>query len=426
MPRKINVQSVSAAKSGPKEYFLWDTEIKGFGLKVTPKGIKSYVLQYRSGTGRSAPSRRFTIGKHGSPWTPETARREAFRLLGEVKDGGDPAAERIKARKGLTVAELAERFLDEHVKPKTRPSTATRYGALIRKTILPALGRRKLVDVTRADVSDLHHKRRHVPRDANHTLAVLSKMFNLAERWGLRQDGTNPARNVERYPEKHRERFLSEQELAQLGNALAKGEEKGVLTLPAKQGRPKRTVSVNTIAITAIRLLILTGARKSEVLGLQWAWVDLDARTARLPESKTGKKTIYLNAPACALLSSIPVLEGVAHVFPGSREGHPFNSIEVTWRAVREHAGLDDVRLHDLRHTHASFGVAGGLSLSIIGGLLGHTVPATTARYAHLSANPLQAASEMIGLRISEAMREPTRQDNVVPIPARNPRGKGR
>lgn len=422
MQRKINLQAVNNVKPGPKRVFLWDTEVKGFGFMVTPGGAKSYILQYRAGMGRSGISRRMTIGHHGSPWTPDTARREAIRLLGEVVGGNDPAAERTKARKGMIVAQLAERFLEEHVKPKTRPSTAKRYEALLNKTILPALGRRKVADITRAEVSDLHYSRRHVPRDANHMLAVLSKLFNLAERWGLRPDGSNPARNVERYPERHRERFLTEKELARLGAALTEGEREGSLVQPPRNGKPERKVTVNPTAIATIRLLVLTGARKSEVLGLRWEWIDMEGRTVRLPESKTGRKTIYLNAPACALIGSLPRIEGVAHVFPGNRDGRSFNNIEETWRAVREHAELDDVRLHDLRHTHASVGVAGGLSLPVIGGLLGHTVPTTTARYAHLSANPLQTASEMIGDRIAQAMQGKAQHDNVVAMPDRKPR----
>jgi integrase len=389
MGRKITSRAVDSLSAGSKPAFLWDSEVTGFGVRVSPNGVKSYVIQYRPAGGRSVLSRRLTIGHHGAPWTPDMARKEALRLLGEVAKGGNPQAERSEARRAPTVAELAARFLAEHANVRTRPRTAAEYKRLLDQFIVPALGRRKVADVRGSDVARLHLARRGKPRDANHMRSVLSKMFNLAEVWGLRPANTNPCRHVERYGERRRERFLSEQELARLGAALAEAE---------------RTGEGNPLAVAAIRLLVLTGARKSEVLGLRWEYLTADGTALRLPESKTGAKTIHLNAPARALLAGLPRLEGDAHAFPGRREGQPIRSIELTWRMVRARAGLADVHIHDLRHTHASVGVAGGLSLPVIGGLLGHTQAATTQRYAHLSANPLQAASDMIGARIAEAM----------------------
>ncbi len=172
---------------------LWDSELNGFGVRVQKGGGKSYVLHYRVGTGRGAPRRKLTIGRHGSPWMPETARKEAKTLLGIIEDGADPAADKLARRETPTIAELAERFHAEHAEAKRKGSTAAEYKRLLDKTILPALGKRKVADVTRANVTKLHHANREAPYQANCVLAVLSKMFNLAERWGLRSDGSNPS-----------------------------------------------------------------------------------------------------------------------------------------------------------------------------------------------------------------------------------------
>jgi len=261
MRGKITKRSVDALKPAADgaETVLWDSELKGFGIRVQRGGAKSYVLHYRVGTGRGAPLRKLTIGRHGSPWTPETARKEAKTLIGLIGDGADPAADKMARRKAPTVAELAERFFAEHAEAKRKSGTAAEYKRLLDKIILPALGKRKVVDVTRADVTKAHHANRAAPYQANRVLAVLSKMFNLAERWGLRPDGSNPCRHVEKFAERKRERMLSPAELARLGGALA-----------AYHGSP--------YAVAAVKLLVFTGARLGEVLGLRWDWVDFRAR----------------------------------------------------------------------------------------------------------------------------------------------------
>src|SRR5207302_6219408 len=215
MRGKITKRSVDALKAAADgaEAVLWDSEQKGFGCRVQRGGAKSYVLHYRIGTGRGAPLRKLTIGRHGSPWTPETARAEAKKLLGMIENGADPAADKMARKEAATIAELAERFLTEHVEAKRKGSTAAGYRRLLDKIILPALGKRKVADVGRADVTKLHHVNRAAPYQANRALAVLSKMFNLAERWGLRPDGSNPCRHVEKFAEKKRERMLSAAEL---------------------------------------------------------------------------------------------------------------------------------------------------------------------------------------------------------------------
>jgi integrase len=387
MRGKITKRSVDALKATADgaEAVLWDTELKGFGARVQRGGAKSYVLHYRAGGGRGAPLRKLTIGRHGSPWTPETARKEAKTLLGMIEDGADPAADKMARREAPTIAELAERFLAEHAEAKRKGSTAAEYRRLLDKIILPALGKRKVADVTRADVTKLHHANRAAPYQANRVLAVLSKMFNLAERWGLRPDGSNPCRHVEKFAERKRERMLSPAELARLGNALA-----------AHDGSP--------YAVAAVKLLVFTGARLGEVLGLKWEWIDFERGEARLPDSKTGAKTLHLPPPALAVLAGLPRLDGNPYVIAGAKEGAALVNLEKPWRAIRQPAGLDDVRLHDLRHAFASVAASSGMGLPIIGKMLGHSQPATTARYAHLASDPVKAAAAAVASKIAAAM----------------------
>jgi len=426
---KRTVDSLKAPATG--ESMLWDDGLKGFGVRVRPGGGKTYVFMYRAGTGRGAPLRKYTIGLHGSPWTPDSARTEAERLRGLVASGEDPAAVKTERRKAETVADLAVRFLSDHVRAKRKGRTADEYERLIDKIILPALGKKKIADVTRADIARLHHAGREAPYQANRVVAVLSKMFNLAEAWGLRPDGSNPCRHIERNPERGRERMLSPAELARLGDALA-------------------TYDRSAYVPAAVKLLLLTGARLSEILRLRWGHVDIERGEARLPDSKTGAKTLYLPPPALAVLADLPRVEGNPHVIVGQKDGAGLVNLEKPWRAIRDRAtvlswrdsddrdvsglvgrlagslereptaeecleaahsakvelptGLRDVRLHDLRHAFASVGAAGGDSLLVIGKLLGHAQAATTARYAHLAADPLKAAAAAIAGRIAVAL----------------------
>ena len=387
MRGKITKRSVDALRPAADgaEAVLWDSELKGFGIRVQRGGGKSYVLHYRAGTGRGAPLRKLTIGRHGSPWTAETARSEARRQLGRIEGGADPAAEKTAQKEAPMMAELAQRFLSEHAEAKRKISTADEYRRLLDKIILPEIGIRKVASVTRADITKLHHANRAAPYQANRVLAVLSKMFNLAEQWGLRPDGSNPCRHVEKFTEKKREAMLSPVELARLGDALA-----------AYDGSPYVT--------SAVKLLVFTGARLGEILGLQWHWIDFDRGEARLPESKTGAKTLHLPPPALAVIAGLPRLDGNPYVIAGAKAGAALVNLEKPWRAIRKQAGLEDVRLHDLRHAFASVAASSGMGLPIIGKMLGHTQAATTARYAHLASDPVKAAAATVARKIAAAM----------------------
>jgi integrase len=395
MPLKITKRTVDQLSPASRDRILWDREVRGFGVRCRPSGAKHYVLKMRVG-GRQ---RWLTIGRHGSPWTPDNARREALRLLGLKAAGHDPASERDRQKGAITIAELGKRFLQEYVLQHCKPRTAEEYQRAVEKYINPIIGRHRIADLTRPDVAQLHHHFRDRPYQANRSLAVLSKMMNLAEAWGFRLDGSNPVRHVKKYREDKRERYLTKAELRRLGAVLADAQTKA---------------TESPFAVAAIGLLVLTGARLIEILTLRWQYVDLENEVLRLPDSKTGAKLMYLNAAAINLLHTMPRMAGNPYVIAGKNRGARLINLQKPWRRVRAKANLDDVRIHDLRHTFASVAAGTGMSLPIIGKLLGHSQPVTTARYAHLAADPIRAASNLIGAEISATMngkkRTPTRQ----------------
>jgi integrase len=435
MRAKITKRTVDALQPvAGREATAWDTEVRGFGVRVRSGGAKSYILRYRPGGGRRAPLRTLTIGRHGSPWTPDTARIEAKRLLGLIGSGADPAASRAARRGAPTVLELATRFLAEHVEPKRKPSTAREYRRLIDRVILPVLGMKRVPELTRQDIAKLHHGRQKTPTEANRALAVLSTMLNFAERTGDRPAGSNPCRHIERYSQRRWERILSPEELGRLGEAL-------------------QNDKLSPYVVAAIKLLVFTGARLGEVLGLRWEWIDFERGEARLPDSKSGAKTIHLPPPALEVLSNLPREQDNPYVIVGAVAGARLVNLEKPWRRIRAAAtlriwrdssdarvaglvarlstqrqrepnlsecrdaacaagidlprGMADVRLHDLRHAFASIAASSGMGLPIIGKMLGHTQVATTARYAHLASDPVKAAAETVAATIAAAMRGP-------------------
>jgi len=386
---RITKRVVDATGPGNRDRFVWDSELSGFGLKVTPRGRKTYIVQFRVG-GRRGTTRRVSLGAHGK-LTPEKARAEAKRILGEAAAGRDPVEIRKSEIAGrLSLADAMKRFFEEHVEPRRKARTAAEYRRAAGLHIYPALGSKRLGEISRTDVSRLHYAMRDKPYQANRTLALLSSFFNWAERHGLRPDGSNPCRHVEKYAERKRERFLSEEEIQRLGDVLAAMEDESRIT---------------PWIAAAVRLLLFTGARMSEILTLRWNEVALDNGLLRLPDSKTGAKTIYLPPPAIGVLDTLPRIDGNPYVICGAKPGSHLVNLEKPWRRIRTAAGLDDVRLHDLRHTFASVAARNGLSLPVIGALLGHSQPATTARYAHLSADPLREAAGRIADEIADKLR---------------------
>jgi len=394
MAGKITKRRVDAAANGS---IIWDGEIRGFGLRVSAKGARTYVLKYRIG----GVQRWLTIGRHGATWTPDTARREARKLLGEIQAGKDPAKEKSEHRAAESFAAFTDRYLSEYANVHKKASTVTDETRLLNKHVLPMLGKWKLRDITREDIKRFHLSMKHAPYSANRTLALLSHMFNTAEDWGLRAENSNPCRRVKKYEERSRERFLSQRELARLGRALAVVDRAGKAPYEA----------------AAIRLLLFTGARLSEILTLEWKFVDFTARLLRLPDSKTGAKTIALPPPAIELLQSLERQEGNPFVICGYKEGAHLVNLQKPWRRIRKAAGLNDVRIHDLRHSFASVGAAGGMSLPLIGALLGHSQASTTHRYAHFADDPRLAAADKVAATIAAGLAGNT--GNVVNLKAR-------
>ena len=407
--QRITKRVVDGLKARESEYAIWDAQMPGFGVRVRPTGAKSYVVVYRAGSGRGAPVRRYTVAGAGKI-TPESARRLAKAVLGRVAQGHDPAGQKTTERGTPTIAELAERFLSEHVETKRKPGTAAFYRHILMKIVTPELGTSKADKVTRTQITKLHAKLHKTPFQANRVLAVMGSMYAFAGRTGAVQEGTNPIRKIDKFKEHRRERFLTGAELERLGAAIRKAETKGIAWVideakPTARHLPKsknRYTKIGPFAGAALRLLLFTGCRLREILHLRWEHVDLERGLLFLPDSKSGRKTIILNAPAMAVLSGLDRLG--SYVVPGNDPEKPRSDLKRPWEAVARRAGLDGVRLHDLRHTYASFGVGGGLGLPIIGKLLGHTQTSTTARYAHLDNDPLRRASEAIGGRIAAAM----------------------
>jgi integrase len=402
MPKgRISKRSVDAltCPQSKDRAFLWDEALAGFGVAAFPSGKKAYVVQFR----QNGRSRRATIGEHGR-LTPDEARTEAKKLLGAVAQGSDPIAERQKERGVWTFAAVADEFMRLHIQAKRKPRTAHKFGRILRLHILPAIGSKRITDVRRADVARLHSEMSDTPAQANKVPLIVSAIWSFAVKRDEVALADNPARGIERYREERRERLLSSEEMARLGDALAEAEPR-----------------FGPFAIAAVRLLVLTGARLREILHAKWEYVDIERGVIFLPDSKTGRKPVYLSAAALVVLAELPRLEGNPFIIPGERSGKPKADLGRPWAAVTRAAGLDGMRLHDLRHNFASVGAGASLGLPVIGKLLGHSQPATTHRYAHLDADPLRRAVETIGSTIDAAMRGEN-AGNVVALP----RGKTR
>ncbi len=382
---KLNKRFVDSIHANEVEAVHWDDALQGFGLRIRPSGRKSYIVKCRC-RGRQI---KMTIGTHGST-TAEQARVKARGIIAEAGAGIDPSSELSRTRKSPTIKELGERFLEEYVPAHCKISTAKEYRRSVELFINPKIGTRKIIDIERPEIAKLHHNLRDKPYQANRTLGVLSKMFNLAEIWGLRTDGSNPCRHVAKYKESKRERFLSEEEYQRLGQAL-----RNALEYKLEAPAP----------IHAIWLLMFTGCRLNEIVTLQWAQVDLANKELHLPDSKTGAKTVYLGDAAIRQFESVKRFADNDFVIVGKNIGAHLTDLQRPWRRIRKMAKLDGVRLHDLRHSFASGGLAVGEGLPMIGKLLGHTKVQTTARYAHLANSPIKEAADRIAERISAATK---------------------
>jgi integrase len=397
----------------------------------------SYVAMYRTG-GRNTPLRKVTIGKVGK-LTAEEARKEAEAILAKAELGQDVAQERAKARAEQTVAELCDIYLAEGCDTK-KASTIISDRGRIERHIKPLLGRKLICEVTSpdverflrdvangktaADVKTGKHGRAIVrggKGTATRTTRLLGGIFTFAVRRGLRAD--NPVAGVRKYEDGHGDRYLTTDELQRLGEALREAETIGIpwdvaLNAPGAKHLPKdissRRTKIDPYAVAAIRLLILTGCRLSEILKLKWEQVNLERGVLLLPDSKNGWKPVLLGAPALQILAGLSRVEGCPYVVPGEIPGQSRADLKRPWETIRWRSGLDDVRIHDLRHTFASIGAAGGMGLTIVGRLLGHKDVKTTNRYSHLADDPLRRAADSVGGVLAAAMGEGDKDDNVV------------
>ena len=381
--RSITQRTVEAL-SVVKDTVFWDTELPGFGVRVYPSGSKYYVVQTRGPDG----SKRLTLGRH---WViaADEARRRAALIIARIKAGEEPVPEPMAPTPEgePTVAAIAARYLREHVAVRCKPGTVAEYRLAVDKHIVPVLGELPITAVGRTHVADLHYGLRDRPSTANLVVATLSRLIEEAAAWGVAPAGSNPCRHVRKYRMGRRERFLTDAEFRRLGRVL-------------RELEAERRVPVHAVA--ALRLLMLTGCRRNEILTLRWEDVDLEAKELRLPDSKTGPRVVSLSPAAAEVLAALPRVAGNPWVVPGRKPGARLSDIFKHWCRVRTRAGLEGVRIHDLRHSFASRALALGESLPVIARLLGHAQVQTTARYAHLARDSVKASAARVAASIGE------------------------
>jgi len=362
----------------------WDSELKGFGLIVLPSGRRTYCVQYRN---VNRIQKMFKLGVHGQI-TTEEARNLAKKYLSGVIHGNDPA-EMKKGNQHLpTMKDLAHDYILHHGERK-RPRSLQGDQRLLKNVILPSLGNKHVAHISRREIENIHREHKKTPYKANRFLALLSKMFSLAHGWGWCVD--NPVKGIERYPEEKRDRWLTEEELKVLWKVLEEYS--------------------NQLAAYVFKLLILTGARKGELLHATWDQFDLEKGVWTKPSHLTKQKKkehLPLSTQAIEILKTMKSQSTSTFLFPGKVERQPLQEIKKAWNTIRKKSGLPDIRIHDLRHTHASYLVSSGLSLSIVGKLLGHTQAATTQRYAHLADEPLRQAAEFLGSKVEKLISKDT------------------
>jgi integrase len=417
---RINERSVEASTrpAGRDRVILWADRLQGFSLVAHSSGAKSYVVQSR----KAGRSRRVKILTE-TLLSVEEARSKAKIVLGQIEAGLDPAQERRESRAGGSFKQVADEFMEVRVKAKKKPRTYDGYDVMLRKHVLPEIGSLRIKDVRRVDIRRLHTKlstKKGIPGAANRCLTMISSIWN----WAAKQDEVrfedNPAKGCERNPENGCERFLTLDEpgrvgdaphCAQVGLPYEVDENK-----PKSKHAPKPENRLHTFdewTAAAVQLRILTGVRLREILHARWEYFDNERGIIFLPDRKTGRKPLYLSAAALDVLSKVKRHEDNPYIIPGQKEGEPKSDLKRIWRAATKAAGLEDLRIHDLRHTYASTGAAAQLGLVTIGRLLGQNQASTTARCAHLANDPVRRAAETIGAAPDGAMKRKTSE--VVP-----------
>jgi integrase len=391
---KLTKTVVDAAQPKNHDYELRDTAIPGFLLKVTPTGRKVFMVAYVANNGlRRKPA----IGRFGE-LTVEQARTIAQLWLADVRKGSDPSAEKSAARRAPSVEELFERFISDYSEPRNKPSTVRANRSNGRLYILPNLGNMKASDVTRADIANLLQKISRAPTSANRVLSTVRKMFNMAEVWGMRPDGSNPCRHVPKYPERGRgkTRLITDVELKRVYAYLSKAETEGL---------------EHPFILLAVRLQFEFAARMSEIRELEWAWVDLDNRRVAWPDSKTGGMSKPMSAEALRLFQTAPRLENSPYVCPSICDANrpmPKHTYYKGWQRILERAGVPPIGTHGIRHRSATDIANSGIPVKVGMALTAHKTVTMFMRYVHIEDAPVRAAAETVALRrqslISSAM----------------------
>ncbi len=395
----LNKSVIDKLEPKKSDYFVWDTKVSNFGIRVYSSGRKTYLIQYRKGNG----TRRYTIGAHGH-LTVQQARKEAQVKLGEVATGGDPSKERQRESRRLSLSQVCDEYFEygcEHKKAST--IEADRYR--VERHIRPILGKLKADDISQADITKFMKKvaAGYTPKatktksrgrtvfsggkgTANRTVGLLGGIFSFAVVQGY--CAANPVHGVKKYQEGKRERFLSDSEYTRIGEAIRRLEGNGV----------------NELALKALQMLMMTGCRKGEITTLRWENIDWDNNNLQLPGTKTGYRNILMSEDGMDKLKGLMAnATSEEWVFPNSKGG-PLKDLRKTWLTVLEHAELQDVRIHDLRHSFASAAMREGVSLYEVGKILGHKCQETTARYAHLSDEAVSNATNITAQRIASAL----------------------
>lgn len=380
---KLTKSAVDAAQPQAQPVELRDTLVPGFLCKITPTGRKVFMLQYRTNAGER---RKPALGLYGE-LTVEQARSLAQEWLAQVRRGGDPAAEKAAARQAPTVRELCVKFMEDHSSQRNKPSTQKGYQGVIDRNIIPLLGRIKVQDVKRPDVASMMKKMAHKPADANRTFSVMRKMFNLAEVWGYRPDGTNPCRHVPMYPNGKATHLISDEEMGKLFHYLDHLETEGL---------------EHPVIPLAIRLQFEFAARRSEIVLLEWSWVDLENRRVVWPDSKTGGMSKPMSEEAYRLLSTAPRYEGSIYVLPSPRRpmkhlttGEYYNG----WSRTLKAAGVTHVGTHGIRHRSATDIANSGIPMKVGMALTAHKTVAMFMRYVHTEDAPVREAAELVAKR---------------------------
>lgn len=385
MKMKFTKKSLDELAPADKRYEVFDIHEPGFCIRVGLNGEKSFYYFYRNGKGRGGKLRRLFIGKMSNV-TLEQAKTILNSYKARIVLGDDPVNDINLKKKEPILENVIEEFFINHVDTKLKDKTKDSYRNMKNNFIIPALGKKKITEVSFKDVSKLHADMKNTPYQANRCIALLSKFFNWCELEEYRKVNSNPVKGIEKYKEKARTVFMEKDTLELIGKAIYELEQIG---------------SISIYSLTAIKILLLTGARKGEILSLKWSYFNANHTQAILPDSKTGQKIIIIPSVVWELLSNLP--QENEYCFPGNgKEGHLVD-IKKTWRIICEKAGISGWRIHDLRHAFAAYAASSGQSLPIIGSLLGHSQPQTTARYAHLANNPIrQAAEETAGILIKD------------------------